>query len=225
MFHPVFRFSTFTDPLSIVPSVRAQIDRILALPSLLGVSRAASARTSSLSQVIDIDNTTPTRGDREGCDAVNDLQSMHPLVDNPLMPETDHLSLPSPSQIRNQIPVWQPTRHSLRPSDPPSSVINNPGLDRDHPKHHQPAILTIQQRANATDIEELSSPDSKHDAFGDGGNSEVSCLVAGLYTRCSPFDFAGGYHTFVSTWDLAVVDCVLFFSMDCGPWHPRVVYP
>ena len=219
----VFRFSTFTDPASIVTSVRFQIDSILAVPSLLGVVHRASTQPSSLSADIDEDKDTLTHG--EGFNAVNDLRSGHPLVDDTLIPETDRLSSPSPTQIRNQIPVRQRTRHTLLPSDPPSSVINHPDLDRDHYQHHQAALLTIQSRANSTDVGELSSPDSKHDVDGDGGNWEVSCLVAGLCARPPGRWFPrGGYYIFVAVWDEAAAAYTLPCSMHCGHWNSGV-YP
>jgi hypothetical protein len=74
-------------------------------------------------------------------------------------------------------------RHTVQPSDLTPSVINLPqDLDRDHSKNHQDQAtsLTIHPRATTTDGD-LSSPDSNRD----GNDCQVSCLVAGLYTRCS----------------------------------------
>ena len=163
-------------------SVRVQIDRVLALPSLLEVPRPVDT-PSSLSPDNDSDNATLTRGEREGGDAVNDLLPGYPLV---VPPQTPRANSVRPLQIRNRIPERQHTRHTVSPSDPPPSVINHPDLDRDHRKYCQATSLTVQSKANSTDGD-LSFPDSKRDADGVGRNHQVSCLVTGLYTRCSLF--------------------------------------
>jgi len=183
---------------------------------LLGVTRGIGTLGPSLSADIDSDNTIPTHGDREGCHAVNDLQLGHPLVHPLSTSEANHLPCVSPLQIPNQVPVWQHTRHSLRPSDPTPAVINHTGLDRDHRQHHQLTSLAIQSRVNSTDGDLPSSPHSKRDMNADGGNREVSCLVAGLYTRCSAFGPVGGY-AHVGLGDLATVDCIRFVQYAALP--------
>ena len=65
-------------------------------------------------------------------------------------------------------------------------------LDHDHRQQRQPSPPAIQSRVNSADGDLPRSPDSSRDRDGDGGNCEVSCLVAGLYTRCSAVDSAGG---------------------------------
>ena len=167
-------------------SVRVQIDRILALPSLLGVPRCVDTPQLLLSTDNDRDTTTQTHGDREGSNAVNDLLPARSLVVPPQIPQAN---LVSSIQIRNRTPGRQHTRHAVRPSDPPPSVINHPVLDRDHCEHHQTTSLIIQSRANSTDGN-LSSPDSNRDGYNEGKNCGVSCLITGLYTRCSLFHSA-----------------------------------
>jgi hypothetical protein len=84
-------------------------------------------------------------------------------------------------------------RHALRPSDPSPAVINRADLDPDHSRHRQSTSLAIQPCAASTDGDPPSSPGSNYDRDGDGGKGEVSCLVAGLYKRCSVFHPLGDY--------------------------------
>jgi len=158
------------------------------LPSLLGIAGCVNTRGHTLSTDIDSDNAL-TRGDEEECHAVNDLQPGRPRVDSPPMPEANHFPRVNHIQTRNQIPVWQHTRHSLYPSDPTPAVIKP---DPDHRQQRQPSSTAIQSRANSADGDHPSSTDPNRDRDGDGGNCEVSCLVAGLYTRCSAVDSVGG---------------------------------
>ena len=220
LFPSLFRlWSLCLPPFGTATSIRTQIDRILAFPSLLGVARCADTRRPSLSPDIDDDNhnAVPTRGDGEDCHAVNDLQPGCPLVDSPgPMPEANRFPFRSPMQTRNQMPAWQHTRHLLHPSDPTPAVINCADLDRDHRQHHQLPPLPIHSRANSTGGDLPSSPSQKHDRNRDGGYCEVSCLVAGLYTRCSAFDSVRGY-IHVGTWVLASVDCICFVQYAALP--------
>ena len=193
----------------IATCVRAQINRILALPSLLGVTRCTDIRAPSRLSDIDSDNATPTRGDWEGCYAVTDLQSgYHP----PSIPEADLPPSAGPIQIQ------QRTRHNLRPSDPSHTVINETDLDRDHGQHHQAISSATQYQANSTDGELLHSPDSGRD--GDGDEGSVSCLVAGLYTRCSAFDSAAGYYMRMrgvqQAWTISIAFSTLRFLEHLG---------
>ena len=184
------------------------------MPSLLGL---IPARGPSPPPDIDNHNVASTRGNGEGRYAVNDLQPVHPLVHPPPTPEANHL----PSQTRHQVPTGQRTRHSLHPSDPNSALINRTDLDRDHRKHHKLPSLAIQSCPNTTGGDTLSSPDSKRDRDGDGGYSEVSCLVAGLYTRCSPFVSMGGC-THACVWVYPAQTVFVSFNTLCFPKHPEL---
>ena len=163
-------------------SVRAQINRILAFPSLLGVSRCTEARGPSLPVDIDNDNATPARSDGEGCYAVTDLQTGHFLADSSheanLFPS---VSLPNP---RNRIPVQQRARHRLHQSDTSPATINQADPDCDRGQCYQPTPLAHPSRSNSA---VPNSPDSGPDRDIYEGNRSVSCLVAGPYTRCPAF--------------------------------------
>lgn len=179
LFHFDFPFSTPSDETSIATSMRAQIDRILALPSLLGVTRRLHTQPSPLLADIDNDNISLTHGDREGHNAVNDSLSVNPLMDTGAAPEATSPLPVNSIQIRKQIQGLQYTRHSPQPSDSSPSVIN-PDHCRDHRQRHQPTPIAIQSTATSTD-RNLSSPDSNPLWQLDGWNREVSSFIPGLY--------------------------------------------
>lgn len=162
--------------------VRAQIARILALPSLLGIAPCIDTQEPSLPVDIDGDNATPAHSDREGCHAVTDLRPVHP----PSMPEVNPFLPVSFTQTQHQLSVWQHSRHRFHPSDPTPTMINRTDPDHDQSQHHRATSPPIPSRTGSTDEDLLSYPES------DDGILSVSCLIAGLYTRCSVFDLAGG---------------------------------
>ena len=160
-------------------SVRAQIDRILAFPSLLGVSRCTQVRRPSLPTEIDNDNATPAPSDGEGSHAVTDLQTGHFLADS--LPETNLFPRVSPPNPRNQIPVRERTRHRPHLSDPSPATINRADPDRDRGQCYEPTPLAHPSRSNSA---VPNSPDSGPDGDICEGNRPVSCLVADPCTRC-----------------------------------------
>ena len=201
-------------------SVRAQIDKILAFPSLLGVSRCAGARRPSLLADIDNDNATPAPGDGEGCHAVTDLQTGHFPADS--LPEATLFPRVSPPKARNQTPVRQRIRHRLHPSDPSPTTINRADHDRDRGQCHQPTPLAHPFRSNSAIP---NSPDSGPDRDIYEGNPPVSCLVADNYTRCPacliPWMYAGVWG-FSEAWRTLVLINTLRFPGRPGLFTRRV---
>lgn len=143
----------------------------------------------------------------------------------PSIPEPSRFPSVSPVRARNQIPVWQHTRHKLHPSDPTPAVINHPDLDRDHRQHHQPTSLPIQSHGSSTNGDLLSSPGSKRDSDGDGANREVSCLVTGLFTRCAAagYIYAGVWVKQAWTILLCSILCISLTTKSYLPVAPQFI--